>query len=68
MADMEIVLVSYISFVSFDNFFHLQTNTIDDFGNEILTWQPEKKNPGLTPMDWVKFLISAIVGLVSSST
>lgn len=26
---------------------------------------PEKKNPGLTPMDWVKFLISAIVGLVA---
>ncbi|KAL8153742.1 hypothetical protein V2J09_011502 [Rumex salicifolius] len=24
---------------------------------------PEKKNPGLTPMDWVKFLISAVVGL-----
>lgn len=26
--------------------------------------QPEKRNPGLTPMDWVKFLISAVVGLV----
>ncbi|KAL1314505.1 uncharacterized protein LOC107604881 isoform X2 [Arachis ipaensis] len=26
---------------------------------------PEKKNPGLTPMDWVKFLGSAIVGLVA---
>ncbi|KAL7200054.1 hypothetical protein ACSBR2_022209 [Camellia fascicularis] len=25
---------------------------------------PEKKNPGLTPMDWVIFLGSAIVGLV----
>jgi hypothetical protein len=25
---------------------------------------PEKRNPGLTPMDWVKFLISAVVGLV----
>ncbi|CAN1826988.1 hypothetical protein LINPERHAP1_LOCUS31778 [Linum perenne] len=24
---------------------------------------PEKKNPGLTPMDWVKFLVSAIIGL-----
>ncbi|KAI6700892.1 hypothetical protein NL676_015216 [Syzygium grande] len=24
---------------------------------------PEKKNPGLTPMDWVKFLASAVVGL-----
>ncbi|CAN6470549.1 unnamed protein product [Victoria cruziana] len=26
---------------------------------------PEKKNPGLTPMDWVKFLISAVLGLVA---
>ncbi|XP_031255897.1 uncharacterized protein LOC116113872 [Pistacia vera] len=26
---------------------------------------PEKKNPGLTPLDWVKFLISAVVGLVA---
>ncbi|CAL5185501.1 unnamed protein product [Lathyrus oleraceus] len=26
---------------------------------------PEKKNPGLTPMDWVKFLGSAMVGLVA---
>ncbi|MCE0480581.1 hypothetical protein HAX54_037581 [Datura stramonium] len=26
---------------------------------------PEKKNPSLTPMDWVKFLVSAIVGLVA---
>ncbi|XP_022641389.1 uncharacterized protein LOC106767374 [Vigna radiata var. radiata] len=26
---------------------------------------PEKKNPGLTPMDWVKFLGSAIVGLAA---
>ncbi|CAL5441759.1 unnamed protein product [Camellia sinensis] len=26
---------------------------------------PEKKNPGLTPMDWVMFLGSAIVGLVA---
>ncbi|XP_004145705.1 uncharacterized protein LOC101204725 isoform X1 [Cucumis sativus] len=26
---------------------------------------PEKKNPGLTPMDWVKFIVSAIVGLVA---
>ncbi|KAK9669822.1 hypothetical protein RND81_13G156900 [Saponaria officinalis] len=26
---------------------------------------PEKKNPGLTPMDWVKFLGSAIAGLVA---
>jgi hypothetical protein len=25
---------------------------------------PEKKNPTLTPMDWVKFLISAAIGLV----
>ncbi|XP_057997419.1 uncharacterized protein LOC110648312 isoform X2 [Hevea brasiliensis] len=26
---------------------------------------PEKKNPGLTPVDWVRFLGSAIVGLVA---
>ncbi|XP_007032041.2 PREDICTED: uncharacterized protein LOC18601143 isoform X1 [Theobroma cacao] len=26
---------------------------------------PEKKNPGLTPMDWVKFLVSAAIGLVT---
>ncbi|KAL9323794.1 hypothetical protein ACSQ67_008651 [Phaseolus vulgaris] len=26
---------------------------------------PEKKNPGLTPMDWVKFLGSAVVGLAA---
>lgn len=26
---------------------------------------PEKKNPGLTPMDWVKFLASAVVGLMA---
>ncbi|KAH7851651.1 hypothetical protein Vadar_014766 [Vaccinium darrowii] len=26
---------------------------------------PEKKNPSLTPMDWVTFLASAIVGLVA---
>ncbi|KAK2665998.1 hypothetical protein Ddye_004572 [Dipteronia dyeriana] len=26
---------------------------------------PEKKNPGLTPTDWVKFLASAVVGLVA---
>ncbi|XP_016668068.1 uncharacterized protein [Gossypium hirsutum] len=26
---------------------------------------PEKKNPGLTPMDWVKFLASAVVGPVT---
>ncbi|CAH2055408.1 unnamed protein product [Thlaspi arvense] len=29
---------------------------------------PEKRNPGLTPMDWVKFLISAVVGLVAVLT
>lgn len=26
---------------------------------------PEKKNPGLTPMDWIKFIGSAVVGLVA---
>ncbi|KAK1566959.1 hypothetical protein Q3G72_006628 [Acer saccharum] len=25
---------------------------------------PEKKSPGLTPMDWTKFLVSAAIGLV----
>ncbi|KAJ7971789.1 Aminopeptidase [Quillaja saponaria] len=29
---------------------------------------PEKKNPGLTPMDWVNFLVSAVVGLVAVIT
>ncbi|XP_057982533.1 uncharacterized protein LOC131167711 isoform X2 [Malania oleifera] len=26
---------------------------------------PEKKNPSLTPKDWVKFLVSAVLGLVA---
>ncbi|KAL4652948.1 hypothetical protein ACB092_01G267100 [Castanea dentata] len=26
---------------------------------------PEKRNPSLTPMDWVKFLVSAVIGLVT---
>ncbi|XXG59504.1 hypothetical protein AAC387_Pa04g1577 [Persea americana] len=26
---------------------------------------PEKKNPSLTPMDWVKFLVSAVLGLAA---
>ncbi|KAK8618998.1 hypothetical protein V6N13_132968 [Hibiscus sabdariffa] len=29
---------------------------------------PEKKNPGLTPMDWVTFIASAVVGLVAVVT
>ncbi|KMZ60285.1 hypothetical protein ZOSMA_5G01520 [Zostera marina] len=29
---------------------------------------PEKKNPSLTPMDWVKFLISVVLGLVTLIT
>ncbi|KAH7653716.1 hypothetical protein IHE45_19G097700 [Dioscorea alata] len=29
---------------------------------------PEKKNPSLTPMDWVQFLISAVIGLVTLIT
>ncbi|KAE8718461.1 UPF0496 protein [Hibiscus syriacus] len=29
---------------------------------------PEKKNPGLTPMDWVTFVASAVVGLVAVIT
>ncbi|XP_078433978.1 aminopeptidase (DUF3754) [Wolffia australiana] len=26
---------------------------------------PEKKNPSLTPMDWVKFLVSVVLGMVT---
>uniref|UniRef100_A0A0A9BB91 Uncharacterized protein n=1 Tax=Arundo donax TaxID=35708 RepID=A0A0A9BB91_ARUDO len=26
---------------------------------------PEKKNPSLTPMDWVQFIISVVIGLVT---
>ncbi|KAF3337108.1 hypothetical protein FCM35_KLT17695 [Carex littledalei] len=26
---------------------------------------PEKKNPSLTPMDWVQFLVSVVIGLVT---
>ncbi|KAH8489385.1 hypothetical protein H0E87_024848 [Populus deltoides] len=26
---------------------------------------PEKKNPGLTPVDWVKFIVSAVIGLIT---
>ncbi|KAM0934809.1 hypothetical protein DsansV1_C30g0214381 [Dioscorea sansibarensis] len=26
---------------------------------------PEKKNPSLTPMDWVKFLVSVVIGLMT---
>ncbi|KAH9613871.1 hypothetical protein KSS87_017251 [Heliosperma pusillum] len=29
---------------------------------------PEKKNPGLTSLDWVKFLVSAAIGLVTVIT
>ncbi|KAL9241826.1 hypothetical protein vseg_015890 [Gypsophila vaccaria] len=29
---------------------------------------PEKKNPGLTPLDWVKFLVSAAIGLLTIIT
>jgi len=29
---------------------------------------PEKKNPSLTPMDWVKFLVSVVLGLVTLFT
>lgn len=29
---------------------------------------PEKKNPGLTALDWVKFLVSAAIGLVTLLT
>ena len=33
----------------------------------VVLWQPEKKNPGLTPMDWTKLMVSAGIGLVSDS-
>lgn len=79
MADMEIVLVS--SFLSLSpngpesySFLHFLYNYSLSLGPmfgyhltlfNLYLWQPEKKNPGLTPMDWVKFLGSAVVGLVS---
>ncbi|KAJ9564232.1 hypothetical protein OSB04_000198 [Centaurea solstitialis] len=28
---------------------------------------PEKKNPSLTPMDWVKFLVTAVLGLAAAT-
>lgn len=31
----------------------------------LILQQPEKENPDLTPMDWLKFLVSAAIGLVS---
>ncbi|KAG2384430.1 uncharacterized protein HKW66_Vig0148060 [Vigna angularis] len=37
----------------------------DELESEDYQDDPEKKNPGLTPMDWVKFLGSAIVGLAA---
>ncbi|RVX06977.1 hypothetical protein CK203_015010 [Vitis vinifera] len=52
MADMEIVLVSSCLLSLLPPLTHSPS-------------QPEKKNPGLTPMDWVKFIASAVVGLVA---
>ncbi|CAK7348124.1 unnamed protein product [Dovyalis caffra] len=51
MADMEIVLVSFL--------FTCIAVVI------IIVIVPEKKNPGLTPVDWVKFIVSAVIGLVT---
>jgi len=73
MADMELVLVSTGSclftlgskkksclftfiFISLTGF-KLKKN--------LYSWQPEKKNPSLTPMDWVQFIVSVVIGLVS---
>ena len=62
MADMELVLVSTRSclftfiFISLTGF-KLKKN--------LYSWQPEKKNPSLTPMDWVQFIVSVVIGLVS---
>ncbi|CAN6574926.1 unnamed protein product [Malus baccata var. baccata] len=70
MADMEIVLVCFSRSFFFSSLlwdFILLIALV-----QLMTWcgtfchlQPEKKNPGLTPMDWVKFLVSAVVGLVA---
>lgn len=77
MADMEIVFVSYICrclsllwFLKPSEAHALSPSLSQQFMDWWLSLetlfpsQPEKKNPGLTPMDWVKFLVSAIVGLV----
>ncbi|XP_076939626.1 uncharacterized protein LOC143608489 [Bidens hawaiensis] len=42
---------------------HLKKNPMADM--EIVL--PEKKNPSLTPMDWVKFLATAIFGLAAAT-
>ena len=80
MADMEIVLVSYACTLSLSLSLADMEIILVSLCHLIFPWnmhnwqpwigtfclsQPEKKNPGLTPMDWVKFLVSAIVGLVS---
>ncbi|MQL96406.1 hypothetical protein Taro_029082 [Colocasia esculenta] len=59
MADMELVLMHHASTLFslacfFDSYFVDSPNLM-----------PEKKNPGLTPMDWVKFLVSVVLGLVT---
>ncbi|GMN57382.1 hypothetical protein TIFTF001_026486 [Ficus carica] len=74
MADMEIVLVSHFH-CFFLSLLPMPPSLVLKFVLEYMTddmvlrifpsYQPEKKNPGLTPMDWVKFLISAVVGLVA---
>ncbi|KAG6748596.1 hypothetical protein POTOM_048525 [Populus tomentosa] len=51
MADMEIVLVSSL--------FTCSIVVV------VIIVVPEKKNPGLTPVDWVKFIVSAVIGLIT---
>lgn len=78
MADLEIVLVSFLTSLSYVLYiyttmkqllwFQLSSSIVDlvmEFSFPFR--QPEKKNPSLTPMDWVKFLVSAAIGLVSNS-
>jgi hypothetical protein len=56
MADMELVLVSSVTILTQNCYIHSY------FFN-----QPEKKNPSLTPMDWVQFIVSVVIGLVSGA-
>jgi cellulose synthase/poly-beta-1,6-N-acetylglucosamine synthase-like glycosyltransferase len=65
MADMELVLVWLLYSLKWTNsrwILHLSYLT------DPLLWfkQPEKKNPGLTPMDWTKLMVSAGIGLVNN--
>lgn len=65
MADMEIALVRFRVELTLFLLFSLPLATFIFIYEICCMKQPEKKNPGLTPMDWVKFIISAVIGLVS---